>query len=207
MQESLAPTMLQDARGAFWPLNKIDPIKLQSHQLVMDIVRSAYALREQIKHFNDKTRDDLQAHMQLAAESYGVTLGGEKGNFQLSSFDGQYKVSLSLHDIKMFNERVLLAKQQIDACLERWLSEEATHINDNVLAIVRRAFQVDRNGNFNKSKLAELKTYPIKDDEWLKAIAILRDAEESGGQRSYLLVHQRDDQGKWKQIQLDISGV
>ena len=106
----------QDARGRLIPEETIRPIDLQRDELVRELVAGARTVSAELSAFKARAFADIEAFVQLSAEEYGVNVGGNKGNIQLTSFDGRYKVLRAKADEIQFDERLQAAKALIDQC-------------------------------------------------------------------------------------------
>ena len=61
--------------------------------------------------------NDIRAFCDLSAEKYGISFGGSKGNLQLTSYDGKYRVLVAVNESISFDERLQVAKALIDECI------------------------------------------------------------------------------------------
>jgi hypothetical protein len=197
------PTLLKNAQGHYVPVDKIKDIDLQRNGLVLEIINNAVALRAQMLAFKNKTIADITAHIDLAADQYGVQLGGNKGNVQLTSFDGQYKILIAINDSLHFDERLSVAKALIDGCIHAWTKDS----DSKVKALIEHAFQTDKEGNINISRVLGLLKLKIDDTNWLAAMDALRDSIQVQSSKSYLRLYQRNANDKFQQLSLDISGL
>ena len=116
----------KDHQGRLVPEDLIKPIDKARDELVCEILSQALPQRDLLAKFKQKTIGDIQAFVELSAEQYGVKLGGKKGNVQLLSYDGRYKVKLTHMEHITFDERIEAAKELIDSCLNRWTERQPT---------------------------------------------------------------------------------
>lgn len=195
----------QNAVGHLVPIGKIGDLELLKDDLVMGIINQALNLQTMMMTVKSQSLTDIDTFMKLAAEQYDTVLGGEKGNVQLLSFDGKYKVILAIDDNQTFDEKLQIAKQLIDECILAWTQDS----NDNVRAIIQDAFQVDKAGNLNKSRIfGLLRLKNIKDPQWAKAMEALKDSIQVLSSKRYMRLYQRvGDEGKYQQISLDMAGL
>lgn len=193
----------QDARGRLVPEAQISAIDQQRDQLVREIVHSAMQLQHFLNDFKVRTFADIDAFVELSAEEYGVKRGGTKGNVQLLSFDGRYKVLRAIAENITFDERLQAAKYLIDECLVEW-SEQAP---SELRAIVQDAFDVDKQGKISTGKILTLRRYKIEDDRWLRAMKAIGDAVQVTGTKPYIRVYERDRSGEYRLLNLDLAAV
>lgn len=193
-----------DARGHLVPITMIRPIDLARDSLVLEITAKAKELAEQIATMKAGFFADIAAFVALSAEQYEVKLGGDKGNVQLLSFDGRYKVLRAISETLVFDERLQAAKALIDACLQRW-SEGA---QPEIKVLINDAFQVDNSGNINTGRVLGLRRLAIDDVEWQRAMTAIGEALQVSGSRSYIRVYERvGTSNKYQAISLDLAGA
>jgi len=195
---------LPNAQGHLVPLDKIKPLDMLRHELVIDIINRSKAIQAELQAFKKAILGDIDAFITLAAEQYDTTLGGRKGNLSLVSFDGRYKVLLAVSDTLAFDERLQLAKQLIDECIHQWVKDS----DGNVKALIEHAFQTDKEGNINIGRVLGLFRLDIKDSKWQKAMEALKDSISVVASKSYLRFYERTgDEGKYCQISLDLAAL
>lgn len=193
-----------DAKGRLVPDAQIKPIDLARDALVNEIVRGAALLNTQLQAFKRQAFEDIQALVELSAEQYGVRLGGNKGNVQLVSYDGRYKVLRAIAENITFDERLQAAKKLIDECLNEWTGQGPSELR----LIVQDAFDVDKQGNINTGKILSLRRHNITDDRWKRAMEAISDAIQVIGTKPYIRVFERNDTtGEYHRLSLDLAGA
>lgn len=193
----------KDAKGNLVPLANIKEIDLLRDELVMEITAKARAVQENIADFKRSAFDDIAAFVQLSADRYDVALGGKKGNVTLHSFDGQYRVNLSMQDTLVFDEGLLAAKALIDECINEWTEGSRTELK----TLINAAFQVDKEGNISTARVLGLRRLDIKDDKWQRAMEALSDSLQVHTSKQFVRVYKRDDAGEYQLVSLDIAKV
>lgn len=202
--KTVLPTgYMQDSSGRLVPIDTIKPIDLARDQLVEEIVAKAKLLNSQITDFKDAVFGDIAAFVELSAEQYGVRVGGNKGNVTLISFDGRYKILRAIAEHLRFDERLQAAKALIDECIHDWAQGSRPELQ----ALVNDAFQVDKQGNINTVRVLALRRIQITDERWLRAMRAISESVQVVGSKTYLRVYQRDDQGEYQPIALDIAAA
>lgn len=203
-QHAVPPGYREDAKGHLIPEAQIKPIDLQRDELVLTLVAKARDAARQLQAFKAQAFADIAAHVELSAGEYGVKLGGNKGNVQLTSFDGRYKVLRAISENITFDERLQAAKKLIDECLNEWSGNAPPELS----LIVKDAFDVDKQGNVNTGKVLTLRRYRIEDERWLRAMDAISDAIQVTGTKPYVRIYQRDDAtGDYVRLPLDLAGV
>ena len=131
-------------------------------------------------------------------------LGGKKGNVRLMSFDGQYQVEFVHDDLIAFDERIQVAKELIDSCLDRWTEDSRPELR----TVVRQAFQSNKDGQLRTAEIFKLRRWDIQEPEWLQAMDALADACFVTGKRSYIRVRRRNPETeKFDLIPMSLAAV
>ncbi|MBU3887115.1 DUF3164 family protein [Methylosinus sp. KRF6] len=194
----------KDARGAFVPVESIKPLDLLVDGEVRKTIGFARALSAQIARFKGHTFDDIGSLQALVAQEYGATLGGQKGNLTLTSFDGLMKVQVQVQDQIDFGPELQAAKALVDECLRDWASDSRSEIR----ALVTRAFQVDQQGKINRAEIFMLLRVEIEDERWQRAMKAVRDSIRVIGSRTYVRFAERDEpDGSWRAITIDLANA
>lgn len=198
------PGHRRDHLGRLVPESQIKPIDLLRDELVREIARKAQEHSAELARIKRGFFDDIAAFVEMSAAEYGVTLGGDKGNLTLYTFDGRYKITRAIAETISFDERLQAAKKLIDECLNDWTSESRGELR----LIVQDAFRVDKSENLRTQQILGLRRYNIEDDRWKRAMEAISDSMQVIGSRAYIRVHQRvGSSDEYTQIPLDISKV
>ncbi|MBQ9206878.1 MAG: DUF3164 family protein [Treponema sp.] len=196
--------MLENAQGHFVPVKSILPIDLKRHEVVTSILKDTFAERDRLVEFKRKIYMRVQEFLSESAKDSGARkFGGKKGNVTLTSFDGKYKVIVAVNDNIQFNEKLQIAKQLIDKCIANW-SEGA---NENLRAIVDDAFNVGKSGLVSTSRVLGLRRLNIKDATWKKAMDAITESMQVASSKTYMRFYERQQDGSYKQIPLDVAAL
>ena len=190
----------KNALGHLVPEELIAPVDKIRDDLVSKIIASGKKLREAIAEFKSVTMGEVSTFVDLSAAEYGVQFGGAKGNVQLSSFDGQHLVKLSVGEHRHFDERIQAAKQLIDSCITRWSDGASVQI----VALVDHAFRVNKQGHIDVNQVLSLRQLDIDDADWNEAMDAIADAIQVTGTSTYLRLYERQgEDGSYKMLSLD----
>lgn len=195
---------LTDVKGRLVPVDLVKPVDLLMDEVVRKISRYAVELSAQVSRYKQHTLDDVAGFKALLAQEHGTTVGGGKGNITLTSFDGLTKVSVKIADLTMFGPELQNAKAKVTECLRTW-SEGA---DAKLVAVVENAFQVDQEGQINRSNLLYLLRLNIEEPLWVEAMGLIRAAERPMGTKEYVQVHRRAHTGaKWDLVAIDVAAA
>jgi hypothetical protein len=171
--------------------------------VVQEIVAAAKGLRQAMLVFKLSAMGQITDFIDLSAAEYGVSYGGSKGNVLLTSFDGQYQVRRAVGEHRVFDERIQTAKTLIDDCIKSWSGGADTRL----MAMVEHAFRVNQQGRIDVNQVLSLRQLDIDDSNWKKAMDAIADAIQITGTSQYLRLYERQPNGKYQQLPLDISAL
>lgn len=200
-----APTQYKrNALGHLVPVEQIAGLDLIRDELVDKIIKDARHLQAAMRDFKARTLDEMNAFVDLSANEYGTQIGGPKGNFTLSSFDGQYRVAFKKQDSLTFNERLMVAKALIDDLIHAWTQDSRSEIR----TLIEHAFQTDKQGNINRGRVLGLLKLKIDDPQWRAAMEAIKDSIEVSQTKGYLMLYQRvGREGQYELISLDMATI
>lgn len=193
----------QDAKGRLVPESAMRPIDKLRDELVQTLIARALPLRELLIDYRAQAFADIQAFVELSAEEYNARIGGAKGNITLLSFDGRYKIQRAISESIVFDERLQAAKELIDDCLREWTEGARSEI----ALLVHDAFRVDGSGNIRTGSVLGLRRLNITDERWQMAMQAIGEALQVVGSKTYLRLYERDANGYYQQISLDIAAA
>ncbi|MEJ0012818.1 MAG: DUF3164 family protein [Bauldia sp.] len=195
---------MANAKGALVPVALVKPVDKLMDDTVRRMIAFARDLSEQIARFHGHCFDDLGAFQALIADQYGAKVGGEKGNITLSTLDGCMKVQWQVADRLSFGPELQAAKKLVDECLAEWSADS----NDNIRAIVNRAFNVDQEGTINRSDIFMLLRVAIDDARWQRAMDAIHDSIRVIGSKTYTRFYVRSAPGeKWTAVTIDLASA
>jgi len=191
----------EDATGNLIPEGNIREIDKERDALVTALIIQAKEHSGTLATFKEAAQGAIGRFVAESAAKFKVKLGGKKQNVTLTSFDGKYKVVSQNQELLSFDERLEAAKALIDKCVKRW-SDGA---NLNIVALVNKAFDLDGNGNANAKSILALKSLAIDDLDWKKAMEAIGQATQVTASKNYIRFYERDEQGEYKPISLNIA--
>ena len=201
--KAVPPGYCLKADGSLTPEGLMKPVDLMRDKLVLELIAGAKAHSATLAEFKTHAHDEIAAFVSLSAGEYGVEIGGKKGNVQLLSYDGRYKLMRQTQDTLVFDERLQAAKELIDQCIERW----SVGIRDEIRVLVNDAFRVNQQGLIDTKRVLGLRRLDIKDEQWQAAMQAIGDSVQTLSTKSYIRFYERDDKGEYKLISLDVASA
>jgi hypothetical protein len=194
---------MTDSQGRQVPAELVSDIDKLRDQTVRQIADEAMKMKQILLDFKRRIRDDIYAFVDISASRYGKSWGGKKGNITLTTYDGKYRLVVAMNDQIAFDERLQVARELIGGCIEKWSEGSRNEIR----LLVQDAFQVDKAGKLNTARILGLRRLEITDPDWLKAMAAISDSIQVSGSKQYLRFYERDEQGEYAQIPLDVAAL
>jgi hypothetical protein len=194
---------MTDSQGRLVPAQLVSELDKLRDQTVAHLVAEALKMKEILQNFKQRIRDDIYTFVELSANRYGKSWGGKKGNITLTSYDGRYRLILSVNERLTFDERLQVAREIIGECLDKWSDGTRPEIR----MLVNDAFQVDKSGKISTARVLGLRRLEIHDPDWQKAMQSITESIQVSGSKQYLRLYERNEQGEYLVIPLDIAAL
>jgi hypothetical protein len=194
---------MTDSQGRQVPVELVKEIDKLRDQTVRRIADEAMKMKVLLGDFKQRIRDDIYAFVGLSAEQYGKTWGGKKGNITLTTYDGKYRLVVAMDDNITFDERLQIARELIGDCIKKWSDGSRNEIR----ILVQDAFQVDKTGKVSTARVLGLRRLDIHDPDWQKAMTAITESIQISGSKQYLRFYERNEQGEYIQIPLDVAAL
>lgn len=193
---------MKDAKGRLVPIESVKPEHLLEDELVRRLHEKGRQLSEALSAFKVEGFGEVSALQAILHEKHGATVGGEKGNVTLSTYDGCLRATVAMGDSISFGPELQVAKNLLDILFERW-TEGA---NANLRVVVMDAFDVGKEGKLQASKILALRRLNVPDPEWKRAMDAIADSIRIDSTKSYLRLHTRNTpEQQWQMVPLDLA--
>jgi hypothetical protein len=193
------PGWVQNAIGNKVRMENVPALDLLKDEVVMDLFQEGFGIFDSIRRWVDRVDTRIMGYRQLAAQEHGVVWRKDDGGFELISSDGRLKVEVNLGSIKKFKDSIHDARKMVEECITRW----ADGADANLQTFAARAFQTNEQGQFSKDKLMDLLTFTPQtpDEQWTRAMDLIRRSLEIVGKRRYTRLYWRLSQHDgWKPL-------
>jgi len=194
---------MADSQGRQVPAELVSDIDKLRDQTVRRIADEAMKMRQVLLDFKTRIRGDIYTFVDISASQYGKSWGGKKGNITLTTYDGKYRLVVAINDQIVFDERLQVARELIGDCVKKWSEGSRSEI----LILVQDAFQVDKAGKLNTARILGLRRLEITDPDWQMAMSAISDSIQVSGSKQYLRFYERNEQGEYVQIPLDVAAL
>ena len=196
----------KDETGMTIPVNRVTKAERLTERKTAQIVKKALDLNKRLKAFKQDikaiAKEVYNAHMK---ENGGKEKTDYKGNFTFYNFDRSVKVEVNVSEPIEFDDiTIQMAQEKLQEFLQ-------THINaDNefVKELVLDAFKT-RRGKLDTKRVLNLTRYvgKVKDPLFKEAVDLINKSIRKRPSRMYFRVFVKDDNGKYQNIDLNLSSV
>jgi ATP/maltotriose-dependent transcriptional regulator MalT len=199
MSDQIPKGYRQNGQGHLVPEANISDIDLLRDELVVGLVKDAKERSEAMSAFKRSCHSKVSSFVEVAAQDHNVSMGGNKGNVALTSFDGRFRVIRAIDETIQFTEGLVVAREMIERCIKRWSDGS----NANLVVLIRKAFETDRQGNLSTARVLGLASVKIDDPEWREAVDVIQQSVRVASTKAYIRFYERNALGKYVQIPLD----
>ncbi|MDA8510939.1 DUF3164 family protein [Citrobacter sp. Igbk 14] len=85
------------------------------------------------------------------------------------------------------------------------ISEWSGGADERIMALVDHAFRVNKQGRIDINQVLGLRQLDINDPKWNEAMDAVADAIQVSGTSQYLRIYERQADGNYQQISLDLA--
>ena len=192
-----------DAGGNLIKVDNIKTDKLRADELVYQFIPEAVRINQELISLKTKLSSAIPAFIKELVEEHGVKkMAKIKGNVELTSFDGHFKLKRSIQDKIQVNANIEAARQLFD----QYQDAVTNGVDDAIKKLIARAFGGSGN-QISTSRLIDIKNTDIDHPLWKKAVEALEQALEVHDSTAYYLFYYRAENGDYRPISLQFSAV
>ncbi|MCK9332751.1 MAG: DUF3164 family protein [Candidatus Cloacimonetes bacterium] len=175
-------------------------------EMVEGLIGDAKQISKSILDFKGHSAEKIDSYFGLLLQNYGIDEKAKtkKGNITLENFSGTKRVEVRVSETLHFDEKIQIAKLKID----EYLMDVTKDSLPEIITLITRAFEVDKEGNIDSKKIFALKSYDIKDPRWVEAMEIIDESKKIAYTKSYIRFYTRENiEDVWKLIPIDMAAV
>jgi hypothetical protein len=195
-----------DESGTQIPFNRITNSEKQREKSATKILKSALSINKALKAFKAEIKqacEDCEAA--FAKENNATRDETYKGNYTFFNFDRSIKVERSVNETIAYDEETIqLAKTIFMSFLKESIDSSKEWVRDMVL----EAFET-KSGKLDPKRINTLHRYEsrINNEEYTKACNLAKQAERRPDSKIYYRVWVRDEERKYKTVELNFSMI
>ncbi len=197
----------RDKLGDYIPVGMITVDKQLEDETVERLVSLAKNMRAGLEKFKIRAYAECYDFIDLLRQEYDMDRMSQskQGSVTLKNFDGTKEVQIQVVKLIQFDSKLMLAKEKVN----EYLTEKTEHADEEIQALILRAFNV-KDGRVDAKEIFKLKGYPIKHPKWQEAMAMIDEATEIAGSKSYIRFREREEgmlTGRFENIALDFASL
>lgn len=170
-------------------------------QLVCKMVSEAKQLQTIIRNKKRQWERELREYLDGVAKQEG--LDEWVGGTTIFNFAMSESVSIKIAKKMIFDERLQLAKQKIDALI----ASRSDGSDPLIVSLVERAFKLDNKGEVDYKQMIGLRQIQCDDPLWLEAMDLIADSQKVQSTKTYYYCQEKDETGKMVTITLDFAAL
>lgn len=153
--------------------------------------------------FHGKTKADLETFRDMMKE-YGELKGNSKGGYSILNADGTGRVRYKFQNLGEYDERSDVAIEHINGFFKRSLKPVDEKMYNLMRGLLER-----QEGKLEYSRVAELLKFEDQydDEDWKKGCQLLKESWVNIGTKYYIEMEDRDENGKWRKLNLNLSSI
>lgn len=196
---------LRDHNGFEVPVTAIQKADLQKDKSAKKLAEKFKEMSLKLQHLKDFAFDEADKIYETQLRAYeidGKAVDNLKGNFTFYSYDKRFKIEVNIGQRLEFDNKINLAKIEID----EYLKEITDGQHSDIITIVNHAFTTVR-GKLDHKRILQLFSYKIKNARWEKAMQLLKDSITTNHSKRYIKVSERDNNGEYQVINVQFSSL
>lgn len=210
--ETIPEGWMMDSAGRLNRVANVREADLLQDQVARSLALEGLLLHELLARFKGRALTDMADLTATVAHEYGVSIGGDKGNLSLSTYDGAWRVQRVYRDVLGFGVEIKAAEALVGGCFTKWVAKirdtggpEIEAVIGHIEAVIDRAFRADKKGNLRTGPVLDLMRTEIDDPEWRAAMQALADAISVTGSAVYVRVYRRVAGDQYVPIPIDLA--
>jgi len=193
---------MHDAQGNLWLLKNIHETDLMYHDMVLSIAAIWIDLSGKIARFKQHNFEDVTTVLDLLFEKFQLERGGKDGNMQFFTVDRKYKLQIAIQKKIDFGPELQAAEKKLQLALAEMTSGDT----GDLATLVTAAFNLD-GGKVRVAEILRLRSYKIENPLWNEAMQIINQAIMVISCKRQIRLYERNVQGEYVNIPLDIAAL
>lgn len=189
-----------NSAGLEVPEQYVPKMEKRKTKTALALLAQAKKLQKQVSQFKTFSLTSLDSiyNEMLAEAKVSQT---QKGNFSISTFDGNVKIEVRIQDTIDFDDRITLAKAKIDQLIEQ---KKTAGSDMELVTIASSAFQTS-GGKLDTKKVFSLFEYKITNPLWVEAMDLIRDSIKRKFSKRHVRFFEKNAEGEFIAVKLDFS--
>jgi hypothetical protein len=195
----------KDENGTSVPVNRLTKGEKLREKSAYQLVKQALDLNDRLEAFKVTIREYCLEVERMAALEMTVNREAMKGNITWFNFDRSIKVERAISEPMSFDDMTITAaKAKLDEFLVQVIESKFDFAKEMIIS----AFETTK-GKLDPKKITPLTRYEKRVNHPLfsEACRLIQAAIRRPDSKTYYRVWQKDDEGKYKAIELNFSNI
>jgi hypothetical protein len=192
---------MHDSQGNLILLKNIRETDQMYHDLVLSIAVIWLGLSGKIQRFKRRNFEDVTAMLDILFNSFNVERGGKDGNMTFFTFDRKFKLVIAIQKTLDFGPEVQVAKVKMLEAVESYPDSA----NDLKAMVMATFTAVD--GKIRVAEVLRLRRLKFENELWNEAMRIIDEAMIVISSKKQIRLYERNEQGEYIAIPLDIAAL
>jgi len=191
----------EEEDGSLTPEGVMRPQRVLEDDFVRTVAAGALAVNGSLGRYKKMTLSEGYGLLGVLGQDYGDTRINAGTRVTFHTIRRDWRVEITSADRIAFGPTIAIAQ----SLLNEWVrAEEGSEV---LKAAITSAFGLDDQGRLRVSEVLRLRRYKIDHPKWKAAMEAIADAMVVTGAREYVRIYQRQPDGSYRQIPLDLAGV
>lgn len=201
---------MENGNGDLVLVKNVHDTDLIYDDLVLSIAVIWKSLAGKIERFKGYNFRDVSTVLSLLEEKFDVKRGGGEGNMTFFTFDRKFKLQIAIQKKIDFGPELQMAEKKLLEALDT-MAANLTNGNESADAadmrtIVTSSFKLV-DGKIRVSEVLRLRNNKINSALWNEGIDIIDEAIIVVAKKKQIRLYERNDQGAYVAIPLDIAAI
>lgn len=192
----------KDHKGNEIPEKYVPELDKIKDKMVLKTLKQAKIISAQLAKFKKGLMTEADIIFYKMLEEANIDNDQRKGNLTICSFDKSIKVEIKVSDRIQFDDNITLAQAKLSEYID--LKMEGT--DRDIAELINSAFQTDK-GKLDNKRIFSLFRMKIKHPLWIEAIELIKKSIQINSTTKYITVYEKDADGKYQNIDLNMSSI
>jgi hypothetical protein len=199
----MSKTKWIDHNGQEVPAAYVPAIEKEKTRVVERHMARALKLEKALADFKSDLYQDCDALYDKMRLDANVATRSKKGGFTLTTFSKELKIEFSIDERITFDDHINLAQEKFFAYRDMKIEKTG---DKEVSEMISHAFRV-RKGKLDTASVLGLMSWNIKHALWQEGVELLKKAISRNVTKRYVQLYQRDAEGEYRTVILNISSI
>lgn len=198
----------RDADGQEVPYKFVPAADRMKESLAGTLLKKALKVEKQLEDFYNELKDGFDKVYQQMLADYNLKYGKErkiKGSYAWFNFDKSIKIESSISDLIKWDDAMMSEAREY---LDKYLAKNLTDTNELIKGLAQAAFS-NAKGMIDTGKVFQILKFEdkIRDKYFQTSCKLMRGAQSVANSKRYMRVFVRQEDGQYRNVNLNFSSL